>query len=150
MARMHEGRLHHVGLIVRSIEESMPGYLKSLDGTWDSQIFHDPIQRVKVAFLQPGLGREAQIELVEPVGEDSPVRRFLETSNGGMHHFCYEVADIEASLKEMRSRGARLVRPPKPAVAFAGRRIAWVLTAENMLIELLEQGNFPSITIGVR
>ena len=51
MARMHEGRLHHVGFIVRSIEESMPGYLRSLGGTWDSQIFHDPIQRVKVAFL---------------------------------------------------------------------------------------------------
>jgi methylmalonyl-CoA/ethylmalonyl-CoA epimerase len=138
MARMHEGRLHHVGLIVRSIEESMPRYLRSLGGTWDSQIFHDPIQRVKVAFLQPALGPQVQIELVEPAGEDSPVRRFLETANGGMHHLCYEVKNLEESLKEMRVGGARLVRPPKPAVAFQGRRIAWVLTAENLLIELLE------------
>jgi methylmalonyl-CoA/ethylmalonyl-CoA epimerase len=141
MARMHEGRLHHVGLIVRSIEESMPRYLRSLGGTWDSQIFHDPIQRVKVAFLQPALGPQVQIELVEPAGEDSPVRRFLETANGGMHHLCYEVKNLEESLKEMRAGGARLVRPPKPAVAFQGRRIAWVLTAENLLIELLEGAN---------
>jgi methylmalonyl-CoA/ethylmalonyl-CoA epimerase len=136
---MREGRLHHVGFIVNSIEESMPGFLRSLGGTWDSRIFHDPIQRVKVAFLQPGLGAQAQIELVEPAGEDSPVRRFLETSKGGMHHLCYEVPDLDASLKEMRATGSRLVRPPKPAVAFENRRIAWVLTAENLLIEFLEE-----------
>jgi methylmalonyl-CoA/ethylmalonyl-CoA epimerase len=139
MARMPEGRLHHVGLIVRSIEESMPGYLRSLGGSWDSQIVHDPIQRVKVAFLQPGVGPQVQIELVEPAGENSPVRRFLETSNGGMHHLCYEVQNLEDSLKEMRAQGARLVRPPKPAVAFANRKIAWVLTSENLLIELLDE-----------
>jgi methylmalonyl-CoA/ethylmalonyl-CoA epimerase len=132
------GRLHHVGYIVRSIEESMPGFVRSLGGTWDSRIFHDPIQRVRVAFLQPELGSEAQIELVEPAGENSPVRKFLEASNGGMNHLCYEVENLEHSLKEMRSRGARLVRPPKPAVAFEGRKIAWVLTPENLLIELLE------------
>lgn len=138
MARMHEGRLHHVGLIVRSIEESMPGYLRSLGATWDSQIFHDPIQRVKVAFLNPGFGPEVQIELVEPVGENSPVRRFLETSNGGMHHLCYEVKDLEFSVRAARASGSMLVRPPKPAVAFEGRRIAWVLSPERLLIEYLE------------
>jgi methylmalonyl-CoA/ethylmalonyl-CoA epimerase len=84
------------------------------------------------------LGSQAQIELVEPAGEDSPVRRFLDTAKGGMHHLCYEVGDIDESVRDMRSRGARLVRPPKPAVAFDNRRIAWVLTAENLLIELLE------------
>ena len=116
----------------------MPGFLRSLGGSWDSQIFHDPIQRVKVAFLRPGVGPEVQIELVEPVGENSPVRRFLETSKGGMHHLCYEVADLEESVRVMRANGSLLVRPPKPAVAFAGRRIAWVLTAERLLIEYLE------------
>jgi methylmalonyl-CoA/ethylmalonyl-CoA epimerase len=135
---MPEGRLHHVGFIVASIERSMPGFLRSMGGTWDERIFHDPVQKVKVAFLTPGLGSEAQIELVEPASEDSPVRRFLETSKGGMHHLCYEVGDVDESVRDMRARGARLVRPPKPAVAFGNRRIAWVLTAENLLIELLE------------
>ena len=120
----------------------MPGYLRSLGGSWDSQIFHDPIQRVKVAFLQPEFGPQVQIELVEPAGENSPVRRFLETSNGGMHHLCYEVKNLEESLKEMRGR-SRLVRPPKPAVAFRNRRIAWILTPENLLIELLEETALP-------
>jgi methylmalonyl-CoA/ethylmalonyl-CoA epimerase len=136
---MPEGRLHHVGFIVQSIEESMPGFLRSLGGSWDSQIFHDSIQRVKVAFLRPGPGPEVQIELVEPAGENSPVRQFLETSKGGMHHLCYEVADLEESLREMRGNGALLVRPPKPAVAFANRRIAWMLTREHLLIEYLEE-----------
>lgn len=136
---MCEARLHHLGFVVASIEAAMPGFLRSLRGQWDSQIFHDPIQRVKVAFLQPGLDAQAQIELVEPVGEDSPVLRFLQTANGGLHHVCYEVRSLENSVREFRANGALLVRPPKPAVAFSNRRIAWVMTGERLLIELLEQ-----------
>jgi methylmalonyl-CoA/ethylmalonyl-CoA epimerase len=56
-----------------------------------------------------------------------------------MHHLCYEVADLEESVRVMRANGSLLVRPPKPAVAFADRRIAWVLTAEGLLIEYLEE-----------
>ena len=81
---------------------------------------------------------DPQIELVEPAGEDSPVLRFLE-QGGGLHHVCYEVADLEEQLVEFRSRGAVIARRPKPAVAFGGRRIAWVITAEKLLVELLEE-----------
>ena len=79
-----------------------------------------------------------QIELVEPAGENSPVRRFLEASNGGMHHLCYEVAELEESVRAARASGSLLVRPPKPAVAFENRRIAWILTPQRLLIEYLE------------
>jgi methylmalonyl-CoA/ethylmalonyl-CoA epimerase len=76
---------------------------------------------------------------VEPVGDDSPVLRFLREKGGGLHHACYEVAELENQLSEFRSRGAVIVKRPKPAVAFNGRRIAWIMTAEGALIELLEQ-----------
>jgi methylmalonyl-CoA/ethylmalonyl-CoA epimerase len=56
-----------------------------------------------------------------------------------MHHLCYEVADLEESLRVVRASGSMLVRPPKPAVAFANRRIAWVLTREHLLMEYLEE-----------
>ncbi len=77
------------------------------------------------------------MELVEPAGEQSPVRAFLE-NGGGLHHICYEVADCEKALAAMRQRGAMIVRRTKPAVAFGGRGIAWLLTAEKLLVELLE------------
>ncbi|HKD86227.1 MAG TPA: VOC family protein [Terriglobales bacterium] len=130
-------RLHHVGFVVASIEQAMPGFLRSLAARWDVKVFHDPLQKVKVAFLTTR-AEDPQIELVEPAGEDSPVLRFLE-QGGGLHHVCYEVADLEQQLTEFRSRGAVIAKRPKPAVAFGGRRIAWVITAEKLLVELLEE-----------
>lgn len=129
--------LHHVGFVVADIEDSMAGLTRSLGGTWDGQVFHDPHQRVRVAFLtgQPG---SAQIELVTPAGPGSPVARFLEERGGGLHHVCYETRDLDSALAAMRSRGALIVRRPTPAVAFQARRIAWVLTPEKLLVELLE------------
>jgi methylmalonyl-CoA/ethylmalonyl-CoA epimerase len=116
----------------------MEGFLCSLNASWNQQIFEDPLQKVKVAFLTPRAG-EPQIELVEPVGDRSPVRKFLLEKGGGLHHFCYETDDLEAELQAFRSRRAILARPPLPAVAFHGRRIAWVLTRERLLVELLEK-----------
>ena len=131
-------RLHHLGFVVADITAAMPGFLRSLGATWDSQIFADPHQKVKVAFLtvRPG---DAQVELIEPAGNDSPVLRFLNEKGGGLHHACYEVGDVERELSDFRSRGSLIVKRPKPAVAFQGRRIAWVLTPEKFLIELLEE-----------
>ena len=133
-------RLHHVGFVVASINESMPGFLRSLAATWDGIVFSDPLQNVRVAFLSTGAG-SASIELVEPAGEDAPVQRFLRERSGGLHHLCYEVDDIEEELRRMRSEKAMIARRPKPAVAFGGRRIAWVITAEKLLVELLETGD---------
>jgi methylmalonyl-CoA/ethylmalonyl-CoA epimerase len=129
--------LHHIGFVVASIGASAEGFAHALGGSWDRLIFEDPIQKVKVTFLTPRPG-EPVIELVEPAAHDSPVQRFLQEKGGGLHHFCYETSDLQAEIKDMRSRRAMLVRNPKPAVAFNGRRIAWLLTQENLLIELLE------------
>ena len=72
-----------------------------------------------------------------PVGKDSPVGKFLERG-GGLHHVCYQVRNLEEQLRLSREKGALVVREPAPAVAFAGRRIAWVFTKAKLLIEYLE------------
>jgi methylmalonyl-CoA/ethylmalonyl-CoA epimerase len=130
-------RLHHMGFVVADIATAMPAFTRSMAAEWDGRIFEDPLQKVKVAFMTTRPG-DAQIELVQPVGEGSPVARFLQ-QGGGMHHLCYEVADLEAELAAFRSRGAAIASRPKPAVAFGGRRIAWVISAEKFLVELLEE-----------
>jgi len=131
-------RLHHLGFVVRDIAATMPGFLRSMAAAWDSQIFADPNQKVRVAFLTTRTG-DPQVELIEPAGDDSPVLRFLNEKGGGLHHACYEVSDLEQELRDFKSRGALIVKRPKPAVAFQGRRIAWVLTPERLLVELLEK-----------
>src|SRR5437016_3215607 len=117
--------LHHVGYVVASISRGIDRFARPLAATWDGTITHDPLQKVHVAFVYPGSAREPAIELVEPAGEDSPVTRFLQRG-GGLHHLCYEVDSLESELEFVRSTGAVLVKPPLPAVAFDGRRIAWV------------------------
>jgi methylmalonyl-CoA/ethylmalonyl-CoA epimerase len=132
-------QLHHFGFVVADIEAGMAGFVRSLAAQWDGRVYEDPIQKVKVAFLTTGPDG-ARIELVQPNAEASPVSRFLREKGGGFHHVCYEVADLEEQMRAMKARGALIVNRPKPAVAFDGRRIAWMLTAEKMLVELLERG----------
>jgi methylmalonyl-CoA/ethylmalonyl-CoA epimerase len=133
-------RLHHLGFVVADVAAGMEGFVRSLAAAWDGRIYADPHQRVKVAFLaiRPG---DPLIELVQPAEENSPVQRFLTEQGGGLHHVCYEVGDLEEQMAEMKARGCMILRQPKPAIAFDGRRIAWILTAEKLLVELLEKGN---------
>jgi methylmalonyl-CoA/ethylmalonyl-CoA epimerase len=129
-------QLHHIGFVVADIESGMAGFTRSLAAAWNGRIFEDPLQKVKVAFLtmRPG---DPQIELVQPAMENSPVMHFLREKGGGMHHVCYEVPDLAETMAALKSRGAIVARRPKPAVAFDGRHIAWMLTAEKLLVELL-------------
>jgi methylmalonyl-CoA/ethylmalonyl-CoA epimerase len=132
-------RLHHVGFVVASIDASMPGFVRSLGGTWNGDVIVDPIQNVKVAFLVLG-PNEAQVELVQAHLDPAPVTKFLKDKGEGLHHMCFEVKDLEVALSTAKSNGGLLVKKPKPAVAFGGRRIAWVLTREKLLVEFLELG----------
>jgi methylmalonyl-CoA/ethylmalonyl-CoA epimerase len=129
-------RLHHVGFIVASIEEALSGFERSLNAVATTGKIHDPLQKVNVLFLRVAPDY-ARIELVEPSGADSPVQRFLQ-QGGGMNHLCYEVEDIEASLRAMKEQKSLIISRPKPAVAFEGRRVAWAMTREKLLVELLE------------
>lgn len=131
-------KLHHLGFVVSSIEESADTFARSLGATWDRKIISDPIQKVRVAFFQGSNSADPLIELVEPGEPDSPVSRFLE-QGGGLHHLCYEVRDLESYLMISKSAGNIVIRPPVPAVAFGGRRIAWAVTKARLLMEFLER-----------
>ncbi len=127
--------LHHIGFIVDSIESRLESFRASLASSSVSEIFHDPIQRTRVVFLSLP-GASAALELIEPAAEDSPVAQFL-AKGGGLHHLCYEVDDLDAEIARLKQQRAILIRSPKPAVAFAGRRIAWLRTRDALLLELL-------------
>jgi methylmalonyl-CoA/ethylmalonyl-CoA epimerase len=137
------GNFHHIGFVVASIQDSVQGFLNSLQAEWDGTIFHDPNQAVRVTFLHGKLPGNPVLELVEPAGENSPVIPFLKRG-GGLHHLCYEVDGLEDQLALSRAQGSLVVRPPLPAVAFEGRRIAWVYTRNKLLLEFLEHKKRPA------
>ena len=132
------GILHHLGFAVSSISAVAEEFAASISARWDGEVIHDPIQRVRVAFFSPVDPRNPVFELVEPASEASPVSNFLK-KGGGLHHVCYEIDDLESGLGEATGVGLVVVADPTPAVAFGGRRIAWVCSERRLLVELLER-----------
>ena len=133
-----QGTFHHVGFVVASIKDAAPGFAESIEAEWDEEIIYDPNQGVRVSFLKGRSPADPLVELVEPVGEESPVMRFLK-KGGGLHHLCYETANLDRQLESARACGGLVTRIPLPAIAFGGRRIAWVYTRNELLIEYLER-----------
>ncbi|UPT61226.1 MAG: methylmalonyl-CoA epimerase [Hyphomonadaceae bacterium JAD_PAG50586_4] len=132
------GRLNHVGVAVPSIEEAKQTY-RMLYGVADSDITETrelEAQGVKFAFVNVA---NSQIELIEPLGEKSPIRKFLEKNpSGGQHHVCFEVADIYAARDEMVRRGATVLNEPR--IGAHGTPIIFVhpKNSNGVLIELME------------
>ena len=90
---MKLGRLNHVGVATPSIEQSVAVYRDLLGATHIGDPFDLPAQGVRVCFVD---APNMQIELIEPLGADSPIVKFLEKNPlGGQHHLCFEVADID-------------------------------------------------------
>lgn len=127
---------HHVGVAVRDMQQAIPIYKNLFSYDLVSGPFDDPIQNVSVCFLSRGEGDPA-IELVAPLGPNSPVDRVLK-KGGGTYHICYEVPDIEAAITHLRDQGSFLLSGPVPAVAFEMRPIAWLLTEVDLLVELVQ------------
>ena len=127
-------RLDHIGIVVADMTAAIKQY-QTCYGAKAGPVIDDPVQKVQVAFLD--MTPSTRIELVKPAAEDSPVLRFS-GSGGGLHHTCWEVADIVDSVDVMQAHGALVVCQPVPAVAFDGRLIAFVYTRDRQLLEFLE------------
>ena len=108
---MKLGRLNHVGVATPSIERSVALYRDVLGATQVGDAFDLPAQGVRVCFVD---APNAQIELIEPLGADSPIVRFLEKNPlGGQHHLCFEVADIADARAWYEGKGVRILGPTR-------------------------------------
>ena len=108
---MKLGRLNHVGVATPSIEDSLALYRDLLGATKIHEPFDLPPQGVRVCFVDTP---NSQIELIEPLGENSPIHGFLaKNPAGGQHHVCFEVPDIHAARAELEGKGARILGEPR-------------------------------------
>jgi methylmalonyl-CoA/ethylmalonyl-CoA epimerase len=139
---MEQFAFHHVGVAVRDLSKAIPLYKTLLNYELKSGPFDDPIQNVSVCILSRGEGDTA-IELVAPLGPNSPIDRTLK-KGGGPYHVCYQVPDINAAIRHLTEQGSFLVSGPVPAVAFEMRQVAWIMTEVDLLIELLEENSAQS------
>ena len=134
------GRVHHVAVVVRDLEQSLSFYRDRL-GLPVELVLPIPSDGVTIAFLQVG---ESKIELVMPTDASTGVARYLESRGEGFHHVCLEVADIGAELDRLAREGVELIdsKPRRGAegpVAFIHPR-----SANGVLVELIEAAAGPA------
>ena len=134
------GRVHHVAIIVRSIEGAL-GLYRDLLGLPLETIMDIESDRVRIAFL--GVG-ESKIELVQPTDDATGVARFLANKGEGFHHVCFEVANLAEELTRLGVDGVELIdsaprRGAEGPVAFLHPR-----SCHGVLVELIEAPGGPA------
>ena len=131
------GRLNHVALAVPDLEAAARLYRETL-GARVSKAVALPAHGVSVVFVELP---NTRIELLEPLGQDSPIAGFLaKNPAGGMHHLCYEVDDILAARDHLRRAGARILGDGEPKIGAHGRPVVFLSPKDfaGTLIELEE------------
>lgn len=128
-------RIDHVAIIVEDIERALTFWREGL-GLKVEHVEEVPEQEAVVAFLPTG---DSEVELVRPTTEDSGIARFLEKRGPGLHHICFEVDDIEATLSALRESELRLIND-EPVIGTGGKRIAFIHpeSTHGVLVELYE------------
>ena len=135
-------RLNHIGVATPSIADSIVHYRDVMGATDITEPFDLPEQGVKVCFVTTPThsGMDGtQIELIEPLGEGSAIRGFLEKNPlGGQHHVCFEVPDIAAAREWFEGQGKRILGPTR--IGAHGTPIFFVhpKDMQGMLIEIME------------
>lgn len=107
------GRLNHVAIAVRDLAKAAEVYRRTLGATVSAAV-PLPAHGVTTVFITLP---NTKIELLEPLGADSPIARFLERNpDGGIHHVCYEVDDIQAARDRLQAEGARVLGDGTPRI----------------------------------
>ncbi len=117
------GRLNHVAIAVPDLAAATASYRDTL-GAKVSQPQALPEHGVTVVFVELD---NTKVELLEPLGEGSPIAAFLERSaSGGMHHICYEVEDIIAARDQLTAAGARVLGDGEPKIGAHGKPVLFL------------------------
>ena len=130
------GPLNHVGVAVPSLPDAIDTYRTLYGATDITEPFDMPAQGVKVCFVNLP---NSQIELIEPLSEESPIWNFIQKNpKGGQHHVCFEVDDINEAVDVMNSRGATVLGEPR--IGAHGTPIVFVhpKNSNGVLFELME------------
>lgn len=117
------GRLNHVAIAVSDLEAATAVYRDTL-GAEVTPATKQAEHGVTVVFINLP---NTKIELLEPLGADSPIAKFLEKNpSGGIHHVCYEVDDIIAARDQMKSQGARVLGDGEPKIGAHGKPVLFL------------------------
>jgi methylmalonyl-CoA/ethylmalonyl-CoA epimerase len=138
---MSIGAIHHVAVVVRSIDESLPRYRELFGWEPEAAPFDFPSQRVRLCFLATGPRPAARIELVQPLDDESGVARFLAARGEGIHHVCLLSDDLPGDLAALAAAEAELIDEEPRAGAHGEVAFVHPRTLNGVLWELLDRGD---------
>jgi methylmalonyl-CoA/ethylmalonyl-CoA epimerase len=135
------GRIDHIGVAVEELEPALELYRDN----FELHVAHREIvteQGVEAVLLDVG---ENHVELLAPLGPDTPVGKFLAVNGPGLHHVAYQVADIDATLQTLKDAGLRLI-DAQPRTGIRGSRVAFMhpRATAGVLTEIVQ----PAVTAG--
>jgi methylmalonyl-CoA/ethylmalonyl-CoA epimerase len=120
---MHIGRLNHVAIAVKDIAKAAGVYRDTLGAEISAKVAQPEHGVTTVFVLLPN----TKIELLEPLGEGSPIAKFLERSpDGGIHHLCYEVDDIRSARDRLKAQGVRVLGDGEPKIGAHGKPVLFL------------------------
>lgn len=129
------GEFHHTGLAAADVTGAI-AFLEGIGFVGEGPVFEDELQGVRGQFLVMGGHR---VEVLADLPGSTTVQPWLKNAALTPYHLAYVVADIKSSIEELTLGGLRTLRGPTPAVAFGGRRIAFLSSRTRFLIELVEE-----------
>jgi methylmalonyl-CoA/ethylmalonyl-CoA epimerase len=137
LARVEARGIHHLGVAVDDLDEAVATYERLFGAEVEHSATVDD-QGLRAASVRIGQGR---VELLEPLGDDTPVGRFLARRGPGMHHVAYEVSDLRATLAELADAGADLI-DTSPREGLFGLEVAFVHpdSVHGVLSEVVSSG----------
>ncbi len=134
---MNQMKLHHLAIVVADIERSAEFYKTTMNITPVTKIIHDPQQKAHIQFLAGPILGPLQLELLTPDSDDSPLALALK-KGGGPNHLCFEVANLDQVLELARRQGSRIICEPVEAPALTNRKIAFVFTPDQQIVEFVQ------------
>jgi methylmalonyl-CoA/ethylmalonyl-CoA epimerase len=128
-------KIDHIAIVVENLDTALAVYRDAL-GMTVTDVREMPEQDVKMAFLPTG---DSELELLEPLSTDSGIGKYLAKRGEGLHHVCLEVDDIDATLADLKARGAQLIDETPKRGAYG--RIAFIHPkgAHGVLVELVQR-----------
>ena len=128
-------KIHHVGYLAKSIDKTRKKFLE-LGYEIERPVKYDEIRQINIEFLING---DYRVELIQPMSEESPMFPLLKRFKNSPYHFCYEVENLDASVKELSDKGYTVIQEPEIAPCIDDKKVVFLNNISMGIIELVQQ-----------
>jgi methylmalonyl-CoA/ethylmalonyl-CoA epimerase len=129
----------HVGIVAKDVDKAARALAATIGASESTQRFDDEMLGVSVRFIRDRAGMV--YELIAPFGQESPVAKTLASKTNLLNQIAYRTSSLAESVAALRDQGNLPVGPARPAMAFGGAKVQFLLSELGFLIELIESPN---------